>query len=412
MRYLKPSCQHGVRHGDEHGLGGAVGEDVEGGLGAVDHCGGGLVSSLAPDQRLQLLCDKIIKYSRELMRFDHFAIRVLDDRTNRLEAAISDGLPTESLDIDLYAQPDGNGISGYVAATGRSYICHDIEKDPRYVTGIVHAKSSLTVPLRLHDKVVGVYNIESDQVGSFNEDDRQFAEIFGRYIGLALNILDLLLVERRAVTGQLADNVVAELAQPLNDIVTEAQLLSEEYIGDDTMRRRLNRIEQNVAMIRDTLKDVVAGPNAVLGTKTLADASPDSPLYGKRVLIADDDENIRHTIDHVLRKCGCQTTVCCDGLEAIALMEQDHFDVVLSDIKMPHRNGYEIFAVARRLRDDYPVVLMTGFGYDPNHSIVRASQEGLSQIMFKPFKVEQLLDEICKALNLKARPVLVRTQQP
>jgi DNA-binding NtrC family response regulator len=42
---------------------------------------------------------------------------------------------------------------------------------------------------------------------------------------------------------------------------------------------------------------------------------------------------------------------------------------------------------------------MTGFGYDPNHSIVRASQEGLAAVLFKPFKVDQLLAEVRKALQ-------------
>jgi DNA-binding NtrC family response regulator len=41
---------------------------------------------------------------------------------------------------------------------------------------------------------------------------------------------------------------------------------------------------------------------------------------------------------------------------------------------------------------------MTGFGYDPNHCIVRASQEGLHAVMFKPFIVDQLLAEVRKAL--------------
>ena len=226
---------------------------------------GEAVADLSPDQRLRLLRDKIIRYSKDLMHFDHFAVRLLDKRTNKLDLVIAEGLPTEALEIDLYAQPEGNGISGYVASTGRSYICHDIEKDPRYVLGIEHAHSSLTVPLRLHDQVVGVYNVESNQVGSFNEDDRQFAEIFGRYVGLALNILDLLVVERRTTTGRMANSVVQEMAQPLNDIVTEAQMLIEEYIGDDTMRNRLNKIVDHVGMLRHTLKDVAAGPNTVLG---------------------------------------------------------------------------------------------------------------------------------------------------
>src|SRR5690606_4434353 len=120
------------------------------------------VSKLTPAERLKLLQDKIIRYSKDLMHFDHFAIRLVDKRTNKLEVVIAEGLPTQALEIDLYAQPEGNGISGYVAATGRSYICHDTEKDPRYVLGMEHSKSSLTVPLRLHDKIIGVFNIESD----------------------------------------------------------------------------------------------------------------------------------------------------------------------------------------------------------------------------------------------------------
>ena len=52
------------------------------------------------------------------------------------------------------------------------------------------------MPLRLHDRVIGIFNIESRQRAAFNEDDRQFAEIFGRYVAIALNILDLMVVER------------------------------------------------------------------------------------------------------------------------------------------------------------------------------------------------------------------------
>jgi CheY-like chemotaxis protein len=357
------------------------------------------VSKLTPAERLKLLQDKIIRYSKDLMHFDHFAIRLVDKRTNKLEVVIAEGLPTRALEIDLYAQPEGNGISGYVAATGRSYICHDTEKDPRYVLGMEHSKSSLTVPLRLHDKIIGVFNIESDSVGTFDEDDRQFAEMFGQYVALALNILDLLVVERYTTTGQLADNVVQEMAQPLNDIVTEAQTLIEEYIGDDAMRGRLNRIVDNVKSIRHTLRDVAAGTKAILGTDAVQGDTCDPLLSGKRVLIADDEPNIRQTIDEVLRKYGCICTVCKDGYEACHQFDRQTFDLVISDIKMPHRNGYEIFAAAHRRDETIPVILMTGFGYDPHHSIVRASKEGLASVLFKPFKVEQLLQEIRKALG-------------
>lgn len=361
------------------------------------------VAKLSPTERLQLLKDKIIGYSRELLHFNHFAIRLLDKRTNKLELVIAEGLPSEAMDIDLYAQPEGNGISGYASATGRSYICHDTEKDPRYVLGIEHCMSSLTVPLRLHDRIVGVFNIESEAIGAFNEDDRQFAQIFGRYVAMALNILDLLVVERCTTSGKMAQGVVQEMAQPLNDIVTEAQSLMEEYIGDDTMRSRLNQITSHVETIRHTLRDVAAGPKAVIGSDDLQVDQVDPLLNGKRVLIADDELNIRQTIGEVLNKHGCICTICKDGYEAVNFLEQEEFDFVISDIRMPHRNGYEIFAAARRRREDLPVVLMTGFGYDPHHSIVRASQEGLCSVLFKPFKVVQLLEEIRQAMT-KVQP--------
>jgi two-component system, sensor histidine kinase SagS len=270
------------------------------------------------------------------------------------------------------------------------------------VLGLRHCKSSLTVPLKLYDKVVGIYNIESESVGAFNEDDRQFAEIFGRYVGMALNILDLLVTERCATSGQITDSVVQEMAQPMADIVTEARTLMEEYIGDDTMRGRLNRIVDHVEAIRESVRHVAAGPNVVLGTKEHVHGSIDPHLKGKRVLIADDEPNIRRTIGEILTKFGCVVETCKDGYESCTMLEQDPFDLVISDIKMPYRNGYEIFAAAQRQREDLPVILMTGFGYDPHHSIVRASQDGLSSVMFKPFKVDQLMEEVRKALGVPA----------
>jgi len=357
------------------------------------------IANKAPAERLKILRDKIIKFSKELMHFDHFSIRLLDKRSNKLELVIAEGLPNEALEIDLYAQPEGNGISGYVGSTGRSYICHDTEKDPRYVIGLHHCKSSLTVPLRLYDKVIGVYNIESDVVGAFGEDDRQFAEIFGQYVAMSLNILDLLVVERCTATGQITENVVQEMASPLNDIVTEAQTLMEEYIGDDGMRKRLYTIVEHVESIRQVMRMVKAGPQHVLGVDADKPAEIDPGLAGKRILIADDEQNIRQTIADVLRKLGCHATICKDGFEAVNMLNQEKFDLVISDIKMPYRNGYEIFAHARRLDEHLPVILMTGFGYDPSHSIVRASEEGLSSVMFKPFKIDQMLEEVRKALG-------------
>ena len=353
-------------------------------------------------QRLKLLEDKIVSFTRELMHFDHFAIRLLDRKSNKLEMCIAAGIPSDALNVELFADAERNGISGYVASTGRSYICPDVERDPRYVMGLDAAKSSLTVPLRLHDKVIGIFNIESRSRAAFNEDDRQFAEIFGRYVAIALNILDLMVVERMSTSHKVADDVCSEVAGPLNDIAMDVTTLMDDYIGHDDLRARMQAVLDNVGFIRKSLSQAAEGPNTkVLGAGNVK-AQDDAVVGGAHILVADDEPNIRNTIHDVLRKYGAVVTTAVNGAEAIALLERNQYDLVVSDIKMPDKSGYDVFACAHRTAAAMPVILMTGFGYDPNHSIVRASQEGLSAVLFKPFKVDQLLAEVRKALAGRA----------
>jgi len=355
-------------------------------------------------QRLKLLEEKIISFTRELMHFDHFAIRLLDRKSNKLEMVISAGFPSEALNVELFALPEGNGISGYVAATGRSYICPDVERDPRYVAGLEQARSTLTVPLRLHDKVIGIFNIESRQRAAFNEDDRQFADIFGRYVAIALNILDLMVVERVSTSHKVADDVCSEVAGPLNDITSDATTLMDDYIGHDDLRQRLQQILDNASGIRKALRQAAEGPNTkILGALNVKGEN-DPIIGGARILVADDEPNIRITINDILRKYGGHLTVAANGTEAINFLACNQFDLVISDIKMPDKSGYDVFAAAHKCSTTLPVILMTGFGYDPNHSIVRASQEGLAAVLFKPFKVDQLLTEVRKALQPVVSP--------
>jgi CheY-like chemotaxis protein/PAS domain-containing protein len=350
-------------------------------------------------ERLKLLEEKIIGFVRELLHFDHFAIRLLDRKTNRLEISISNGLPPEALNIELRAELEGNGISGYVAATGRSYICPDVERDPRYVMGLDQARSSLTVPLRLGDKVIGVFNVESRQRAAFNEDDRQFAEIFARYVAMALNILDLMVVERTDTAHKVADDVNSEVAGPLNDIISDVTVLLSDYIGNDDLGARLRQIMENVTTVQKALRQAVHGPNTKIYGAAEVKETVDPVLGGAHVLVADNEQNIRDTISEVLRKYKVNVTVATGACEAIEMLERGQYDLVISDIRMPDKTGYDVFAAARRVSNTLPVILMTGFGYDPDHCIVRASQEGLQAVLFKPFKVDQLLSEVRKALQ-------------
>ncbi len=350
-------------------------------------------SGMNVEERISLLEQKILRYMHDLLHFDNFAVLLIDKKNNHLDFVLQHGMSPRSRDYEIVASPEGNGISGHVAATGRSYICHDTSKDARYLPGLESAKSSLTVPLRLHSKIIGVFNIESDREAAFNEEDRQYAEILAGYIAMALNILDLLIVERNDWTGRLAEDVLGEIAGPLNDIITEAQTLMEEYIGNDDLRHRLSAICDNVTEIKDKVRDVARPRGGILGRRS--GTTEDPILKGKHILVADDEEIIRETIAGVLRKAGADVETAADGAEAVEELQQHPYDLLLADIRMPHKNGYEVYAAAKEAYPEIAVILMTGFGYDPNHSVVRARKDGgLSAVLFKPFKVDQLISEI------------------
>ena len=72
------------------------------------------------------------------------------------------------------------------------------------------------------------------------------------------------------------------------------------------------------------------------------------------------------------------------------------YDVIIADIRLPDMNGYELMLKLQEIIDPVPLVLMTGFGYDPGHSIVNARKAGLPAyaVLYKPFRLDQLLSAV------------------
>lgn len=369
-----------------------------------------IINKMNMGERLKMLEQKIANSARDILNFDNFEIRLLDRETSLLELVFAVNIAPLKIGEVLYARPEGNGISGYVASTGHSYICPIVQEDPLYREGLDNAGSSLTVPLMLHDRVVGVFNVESHETNAFDDNDRRFAEIFGRYVAAAMNILDLLVSERYTTSQQTSQNVMGELAQPLEDITSLVKTLRQTDVSSEQAATGLNRIEGLVTELRKRMEACAAGPRTILGAEAeLSRHETDPLLSGKRILVADDEPAIRDTLKAILTQKGAVVTICSNGGQTIDELESTRncagkFDLIISDIKMPDRNGYEVFRCAKSINHDTPVVLMTGFGYDPHHSIVRASQEGLQTFLFKPFKASQLMEVLTKVLSAANRP--------
>lgn len=155
------------------------------------------VADLDYDERVKLLKENILYCMQDVLHLDVIEIRMLDEQTGELKPLMAVGMEPEAEARRLRASEEGNGVTGYVAATGKSYVCGNAVDDPLFLQGCRGARSSLTVPLLLHDRVIGTLNVESPESDAFSESDLQFLEIFARSVALALNTLELLAAERR-----------------------------------------------------------------------------------------------------------------------------------------------------------------------------------------------------------------------
>jgi len=375
-------------------------------LDAVDAAGADLldldaqiVNPLNVAERLALLEGKIAQAMEREFPGEPYEVRLRNRKTDQLELVIGHGIDPLRIGESIFARATANGISGIVASSGQSVICRDTDADPHYLPGLPGARSSLTAPMLLRERVIGVVNVESLRADAFNEDDCLALETYGRYMAMALNILDMLIVERSSTSERVSAILRDELAVPTQRLRDATMEVAMGKLG------AFEQLERALEMLSARIKGATSGPQSVLGIDRLPrDRSRDPWIEGKRILVADDDANVRETIQGLLQEAGGLVENRPDGSAALELVRraQDEgkpFDLVISDVRMPDRNGYEVFRGTREASPNCAFLMMTGFGYDPNHSIVRSTQDGLNNFLFKPFQAGVLLEEVRKALG-------------
>ena len=113
----------------------------------------------------------------------------------------------------------------------------------------------------------------------------------------------------------------------------------------------------------------------------------------KRICIVDDEESIIAGLKQELEtlRPAWKVVGFNSGLNAIREIISGGIDLVITDIAMPDMDGYELFWRIKDHDPSLPVIMMTGFGYDPYHVLVRAKTDGLQDILFKPFDIDKLI---------------------
>jgi len=131
-----------------------------------------------------------------------------------------------------------------------------------------------------------------------------------------------------------------------------------------------------------------------------APSAPETKHDGLEVLLVDDEETIRVTLNDDLAAAGHKVTAVANGSDALHLIDARVFDVVISDIRMPGVEGTELLARVKQLRPATEVILMTGYG--TIESAVAALRAGAYHYVVKPFLNDDIVAHVRRIGEIKA----------
>ena len=119
-----------------------------------------------------------------------------------------------------------------------------------------------------------------------------------------------------------------------------------------------------------------------------------------RIVLADDEPKLRDIFARYLTALGHEVRVAGDGKEAMAALEADPADLLVTDINMPDMDGIEILSALRKRGSRLPVIAISGGGYvDGGLLLSSAAVLGAALTLEKPFALEALRDAVEKALT-------------
>ncbi|NQU09748.1 sigma-54-dependent Fis family transcriptional regulator, partial [bacterium] len=116
-----------------------------------------------------------------------------------------------------------------------------------------------------------------------------------------------------------------------------------------------------------------------------------------RVLVADDEPNMRTTLAPILKAAGFDSVLADSAAAALARLEEESFQVLLTDARMPGMDGYQLLTEVRQRYPRLPVVMITA--YATPKLAVQAIRNGAADYLSKPFDPEELVHVLRRVLQ-------------
>jgi DNA-binding NtrC family response regulator len=122
----------------------------------------------------------------------------------------------------------------------------------------------------------------------------------------------------------------------------------------------------------------------------------------QRILLVDDDADMRSLLGDVLRDEGYEVAEVANGAEALVLLHQETFAAILLDKNMPGLSGVDLLPGFRVICPHTPVIVITAFG--DSHTAAEVSEKGARACLFKPFRMDDLNAVLRDALHRPESP--------
>ncbi len=140
--------------------------------------------SLSSSLDLDEVLEKIIQSVKQVVNYDAVGIFLVDKKTQEVEQFKIHGYdPAIAADLNLKI---GQGLVGWVAKTGEAVIVPDVRKDERYINARLSTLSEMVVPILTDGRILGVFDLQSDHLNAYSEEDLELLTAFASQAGVSI----------------------------------------------------------------------------------------------------------------------------------------------------------------------------------------------------------------------------------
>jgi|GEM_PF-1229852 len=358
---------------------------------------------------MQKIFEIVVKQLTEYFRIKHVAVFQFGHPGPELILTYCSGFPEESIQSfqSLRKLMAEQGIFKRLVDTRIPQIVNDILETEKSLSSLAVGeglKSMISVPIFSEEKLWGILTAFSQEKFRFKEEDGKIISLFGGQIGQL----------SEHFSQYIRDNLDEILVPILGSIeVLNFRYRDRDAIGVSEILNAQNRLKKRIlsyvaGLEQGSLEQITteektkeeeiklpSGDELSIEEVITIQGEEKKPPKAKRVLVIDDQPIVTDLLVDVLERMNYKSEVASCGREGVEMFEKNTYDLVITDLGMPDISGWEVSKTIKQKNPDVPVIVITGWGVDPDPDKMKDSK--VDFIINKPFQIDQL-EKIIKNL--------------